>query len=95
VILFLFIRVSSPLLRVLVRILLIPVIAGISYELIRLAGRSDNRLVQMLSAPGMLLQRLTTREPDASMIEVGIASVEAVFDWKTYVDTVKVENQGE
>jgi uncharacterized protein YqhQ len=92
VILFLFIRVSSPVLRVLVRILLIPVIAGISYELIRLAGRSDNRLVGMLSAPGMLLQRLTTREPDASMIEVGIASVEAVFDWKTYVDTLKAES---
>jgi uncharacterized protein YqhQ len=93
VILFLFIRVRTPLLRVLVRILLIPVIAGISYELIRLAGRSDNRIVGALSAPGMLLQRLTTREPDAQMIEVGIASVEAVFDWKTYVDTVRSEQE--
>jgi uncharacterized protein YqhQ len=91
VILFLFIRVDSHLLRVLLRILLIPVIAGISYELIRLAGRSDNRIIGMLSAPGMLLQRLTTREPDAQMIEVGIASVEAVFDWKAYVDDLRNE----
>ena len=63
---------------------MIPVIAGISYELIRLAGRSDNFLVQIISAPGMWLQRLTTKEPDDSMIEVAIASVEAVFDWRTY-----------
>jgi uncharacterized protein YqhQ len=95
VILFLFIRVKTPLLRVLVRILLIPVIAGISYELIRLAGRTDNRLVGMLSAPGMLLQRLTTREPDAQMIEVGIASVEAVFDWKTYVDELRLTQEAQ
>lgn len=82
--LFFFIRVESPLLRIVIRILLIPVIAGIAYEIIRLAGRSDNILVRILSAPGMLLQRLTTREPDDDMIEVAIASVEAVFDWKQY-----------
>ena len=64
---------------------MIPVIAGISYELIRLAGRSDNFLVRIISAPGMWLQRLTTKEPDDSMIEVAIASVEAVFDWKAYL----------
>jgi uncharacterized protein YqhQ len=93
VILFLFIRVESPLLRVLVRILLIPVIAGISYELIRLAGRSDNKVIGMLSAPGLLLQRLTTKEPDARMIEVGIASVEAVFDWRAYVDGLRLEQE--
>ena len=85
VILFLFIRLSNPLLRLVVRILLIPVIAGISYELIRLAGRSDAFLVRLLSAPGMLLQKLTTKEPDDAMIEVAIASVEAVFDWKAYL----------
>ncbi len=87
VVLFLFIRVSDPILRLVIRILLIPVIAGISYEIIRLAGRSDNFLVRLISAPGMLLQRLTTREPDDAMIEVAIASVEAVFDWKEYLKT--------
>lgn len=85
IIVFFFIRVDSPLLRVLLRILLIPVIAGISYELIRLAGRSDNIIVRILSFPGMLLQRLTTKEPDEAMIEVAIASVEAIFDWKVYL----------
>ena len=60
-------------------------IAGVSYEFIRLAGRSDNRLVDLISKPGLWLQRLTTKEPDDSMIEVGIASVEAVFDWRAYL----------
>lgn len=83
-VLFFFIRVDSPFLRVVIRILLIPVIAGIAYEIIRLAGKSDNILVSILSAPGMLLQKLTTKEPDDDMIEVAIASVEAVFDWKQY-----------
>lgn len=82
---FLFIQIESPVWRVVFRLLLIPVIAGVSYEFIRLAGRSDNRLVVLLSKPGMCLQKLTTREPDASMAEVAIASVEAVFDWKTYL----------
>ena len=87
VILFIFIRVEDPLARVAIRILLIPVIASISYEIIRLAGRSNNIIVRIISAPGMWLQRLTTREPDDSMIEVGIAAVEAVFDWKEYIGT--------
>ena len=86
VIFFLFIRVSSPLLRIGIRILLIPVIAGVSYELIRFAGRSDNAVVRILSKPGMMLQHLTTREPDDSQIEVGIASVEAIFDWRKYLN---------
>lgn len=81
---FIFIRVESPALRVIVRILLIPVIAGVSYEIIRLAGRSNNILLRLISAPGMWLQRLTTREPDEEMVEVAIKSVEAVFDWKQY-----------
>ncbi len=85
VILFFFIRVENPVYRVLIRIALIPVIAGISYEIIRLAGRSNNILVRIISAPGMWLQRLTTREPDESMVEVAIAAVEAVFDWKAYL----------
>ncbi len=85
VILFFFIRVENPVYRALIRIALIPVIAGISYEIIRLAGRSNNILVRIISAPGMWLQRLTTREPDESMVEVAIAAVEAVFDWKAYL----------
>lgn len=85
VVLFMFIRIPNPVARLIVRILLVPVIAGISYEIIRLAGRSDNWLVRIISAPGMWLQKLTTKEPDDSMIEVAIASVEAVFDWKAYL----------
>lgn len=86
IILFFFIRVQNPVYRVLLRIALIPVIAGISYEIIRLAGRSDNIIIKIISAPGMLLQRLTTKEPDESMAEVAIKSVEAVFDWKAYLE---------
>ena len=85
VILFVFIRTSDPVMRIVLRILLIPVIAGISYEIIRLAGRTNNPLVNLLSAPGLLLQKLTTREPDASMIEVAIVAVDSVFDWKGYL----------
>lgn len=85
IVLFFFIRVDSVLLRVLLRVLLLPVVAGISYEIIRLAGRSDNILVRIISAPGMLIQRLTTKEPDKDMIEVAITAVEAVFDWKKYL----------
>ena len=85
IILFFFIRVDNTALKVLLRIALIPVIAGISYEIIRLAGRSDNFLIKIISAPGMLLQHLTTKEPDESMVEVAMKSVEAVFDWKAYL----------
>ena len=85
IILFFFIQVSNPFAKVELRILLIPVIAGISYELIRLAGRSNNVFVKLLSVPGMMLQRLTTKEPSKDMVEVAIASVEAVFDWKGYL----------
>ncbi len=109
IILFFFIRVENPVYKVLLRIALIPVIAGISYEIIRLAGKSDNILVRLISAPGLMLQRLTTKEPDESMVEVAIAAVEAVFDWKKYlydtfgyeiddswlVDDVKPENEDE
>ncbi len=85
VILFLFIRTSDPIMRIVLRVLLIPVIAGISYEIIRLAGRTDNFFINLLSSPGMLLQKLTTREPDASMIEVAIVAVDAVFDWRGFL----------
>lgn len=86
VILFMVIRVDQLLLRFALRILLIPVIAGISYEFIRLAGKSDSRLVNLLSRPGLLMQALTTREPDEDMIEVAIRSVEAVFDWQSFLE---------
>lgn len=85
IILFFFIRVDNPIQKVVLRILLMPVIAGISYEIIRLAGRSDNIFVRIISAPGMLIQRMTTKEPDKGMVEVAIAAVEAVFDWKKYL----------
>jgi len=86
IIFFIFIRVENTLLRFVVRLLLIPVIAGISYEFIRLAGRSNNKVVDILSRPGMWMQALTTREPDESMIEVAIASVESVFDWQAFIE---------
>lgn len=85
IVLFFFIRVDNPLLRVLLRILLMPVVAGISYEIIRLAGRCDNLFVKILSAPGMGIQLLTTKKPDKDMVEVAIAAVEAVFDWKKFL----------
>ena len=84
IIFFIFIRVDSPILRVVFRVALVPVIAGVSYEFIRLAGNTDNKLVGILSRPGMWLQALTTKEPDDSMIEVAIAAVEAVFDWRAW-----------
>ena len=90
IVFFLFIRVDNRILQLLLRLVLIPVIAGVSYEFIRLAGRSDHMLVNLFSKPGLLLQRITTREPDDSMIEGGIASVEAVFDWKAYVIEIRV-----
>lgn len=89
IVFFLFIRVDNRILQLLLRLVLIPVIAGVSYEFIWLAGRSDHMLVNLFSKPGLLLQRITTREPDDSMIEVGIASVEAVFDWKSYVKEIR------
>ena len=86
IIFFMFIRVDSPVLKIVIRLLLIPVIAGVSYEIIRLAGKSDNKLVNLISKPGLMLQHLTTREPDAEMAEVAIAAVEAVFDWRAYLN---------
>lgn len=85
IILFFFIRVDNTIQKVCLRILLMPVVAGISYEIISLAGRSNNRLVRLISAPGMMIQRMTTKEPDEEMIEVAIASVEAVFDWRAFL----------
>ena len=84
IVFFMFIRVDSKILQLLLRLLLIPVIAGVSYEFIRLAGRYENWFLNIFSKPGMWMQGLTTKEPDDEMIEVGIASVEAVFDWRSW-----------
>ncbi len=80
IVLFFFIQVDEYWLKVGLRILLLPIIAGISYEIIKLAGNTDNFFINLLSKPGMLMQKLTTKEPDDSMIEVAIKSVEAVLD---------------
>ncbi len=85
-----FIQSDSQLVKIGLRIALVPVIAGISYELIKWAGNSENPLINAISKPGLWMQNLTTREPDDSMIEVAIQSVEAVFDWRAY----KEENFG-
>ena len=85
IILSFFIVVDNPVQKVCLRILMMPIVAGISYEIIRLAGRNDNVFVQLFSLPGMAIQRMTTKEPDESMVEVAIAAVEAVFDWKAYL----------
>ncbi len=86
---FMFIRFDTAWMQLLCRLLLVPLIAGVSYEFIRLAGRSENAVVQFFSKPGLWLQNLTTSEPDDAMIEVGMASVEAVFDWKTFQEENK------
>ncbi len=79
-----FITAESQVLRVVIRIALLPLIAGVSYEIIRLAGNSDNTFINLLSKPGMWVQKMTTKEPDDDMIEVGIRAVEEVFDWQTW-----------
>ena len=91
IIFFFFIQIDNLCLQMLYRILLIPVVAGVSFELIQFVGNSDNRLVLWISKPGLWLQKLTTREPDDGMIEVAIASVEAVFDWRAYQAEVQKE----
>lgn len=85
IICFFFIRVDNMALKLVLRVALIPVIAGISYEVLRLAGKFDNWFIRLISAPGMWLQRITTKEPDEDMVEVAIKAVEAVFDWKAYL----------
>ena len=79
-----FITTDSQVLRVIIRIALLPVIAGVSYEIIRLAGNSDNVVINLLSQPGMWVQNITTKEPEDDMIEVAIRAVEEVFDWRTW-----------
>lgn len=84
VICFMFIRVDNMALKILLRVILVPVIAGVSYEIIQWAGRSESCLVNIVSKPGLMLQKLTTREPDLEMLEVAIASIEAIYDWRQF-----------
>ena len=90
IIFFILIPIQDPVWKVVIRLLFIPVIAGVSYEVLRLAGRSDNIIVRIVSAPGMALQKLTTNEPDAEQVEVAIKAVEAVFDWKEFLENYEV-----
>ena len=92
---FFFIRVDTIWLRIVLRLLFLPLVAGVSYEFIRLAGSSDHPLVQIFSKPGLALQKLTTKGPDHSMIEVAIASVEGVFDWREYLENLHKGEQKE
>lgn len=93
IIFFFFIHVENIWLRVLIRVLLMPIVAGVAYEFIRLAGRSDNKIIGLLSKPGIALQKLTTKEPTEDMVEVAIAAVEAVFDWRTYLNEIRQEDK--
>lgn len=79
IILFAFFGWPNPLMRVLMRIVCIPVVAGIAYEIIRLLGKYDNGFTRMIAYPGMMLQYLTTKEPDDEQLEVAIASLKAVI----------------
>lgn len=85
------IQVEQLALKIVLRFLLVPVIAGIAYEFIRLAGKSNSKLMYVLGRPGMWVQGLTTKEPDDAMIEVAIRSVEEVFDWKAFVESFEGE----
>ncbi|MEF9955023.1 MAG: DUF1385 domain-containing protein [Clostridium sp.] len=82
---FMVVRVDGIWPRIISRVVLIPVIAGVSYEILQLAGRSNSKFMDMVSRPGMWMQALTTKEPDDTMIEVAIAATEAVFDWEQYL----------
>lgn len=81
-----FISVKVIWLKVLIRLLLIPIIAGISYEFIKVAGNTNNSIVNFLSKPGLWMQGMTVKEPDDSMIEVAIKAVEEVFDWEEFLE---------
>ena len=83
---FMVVRVDTIWLRAVSRIVLVPAIAGVSYEFLRIAGKSDFWLVNLLSKPGLWMQGLTTKEPTPDMVEVAITAVERVFDWRTYLE---------
>lgn len=85
--------VHNLILKVIFRILLVPVIAGVAYEIIQWAGRSEGKFADVISRPGMALQKLTTREPDESMVEAAIASIEAIYDWRKFQEEAGVSKE--
>ncbi len=95
ILVFMCIKTRVMWLRLVLRVLFVPVIAGISYEFIRFAGRSDSKIADLLSKPGLWIQRLTTKEPTPDMVEVAIKSVEGVFDWKAYLDEMRSKSSGD
>lgn len=82
---FIFVLVPFYWVRLFGRLLMVPVVAGISFEMIQWAGRTDSRFASLLSKPGLAMQKLTTKEPTPDMVEVAIKAVEAVFNWKDYL----------
>lgn len=82
---FIFVLVPGYWARLFGRLLMVPVVSGISFEIIQWAGRSDSKIADFFSKPGMAMQKLTTKEPTEDMVEVAIKAVEAVFDWKSYL----------
>ncbi len=82
---FIFVLVPVFWVRLLGRLLMVPVVAGISFELIQWAGRSNSSVACFFSKPGLAMQKLTTKEPTEDMAEVAIKAVEAVFDWRAYL----------
>ena len=84
---FIFVLVPFYWLRLFGRLLMVPVVSGISFEIIQWAGRTDSKFALMMSKPGMAMQKFTTKEPTADMAEVAIKAVEAVFDWRAYLKT--------
>ena len=84
---FIFVLVPSYWFRLFGRLLMVPVVSGISFEIIQWAGRTDSKFALMMSKPGMAMQKFTTKEPTADMAEVAIKAVEAVFDWRAYLKT--------
>ncbi|MBP3621047.1 MAG: DUF1385 domain-containing protein [Lachnospiraceae bacterium] len=86
ILVFMCIRTDTVWLRLLYRVLLVPLVAGISYEFIKFAGKYDNAVANILSKPGLWVQRLTTKEPTEDMVEVAIKAVEGVLDWRAYLE---------
>ncbi len=93
ILVFMCIDTDTMALRLLYRVLLVPVIAGISYEFIKFAGRSESFIANLLSKPGLWVQRLTTKEPEADMVEVAIKSVEGVLDWREYLEELNLQDR--
>ena len=75
----LFITAKNPILRTVIKLLLLPVSCGVGYELIKICGKYDNAFTRIIAAPGLLAQRITTKEPDDSMIEIAIAAIKPVI----------------